>query len=650
MQFDPFIIPFNIGLYFILGYVVLRSLRWFMELSRPDKLRLQRGFFGRAFGQSLREIFMESLLHRSIFKANFRLGYMHMSLAFGWFLLIFFGTIEADIFGEKHLNAPYKAIFFKFFNPEHGRSGFEAAYSFLMDLILAFILTGLLLAIVKRFFSPVVGMKKTTKHTATDRIALTALWLIFPSRLIAESLTSGAYGTGSFLTGSLGNVLADFLPAGRMAYPFWWLYSIALGTFFIMLPVTRYMHIPTELFLIFMRNSGIRTGDRQGTYSEVETFSCSSCGICIDACQLNFAAGVTDIQGAYLLKNLRNGADTSRIAANCLMCGRCDSKCPVGIELSPIRMIRRRSGDAQWSYRNLYNGYLRNRQSLPQVKKELKPSFGFLRKDDPDQADVVYFAGCMTHLTPSISRAMINILEASGLSYSFLDKGGGVCCGRPLMLAGKDHEAREVINHNSGLIWKSGAKILVTSCPICFKVFRESYHLDAEVLHHSQFIKRLVDTGKIKMNFLRKKVVYHSPCDLGRGSGIYSEPKELLAHISRLEPGSFEDDNSLCCGGSLANAVIGSKGRKKIASDMAGKLTAMHPDILATACPLCKKTISNATGVRVADIAELAAEALVRKTVPGFVQAQSVSSDAPDAVSGVNSANPGNLSRVCPVN
>src|SRR4030065_1357848 len=147
MQFDPFVIPFNIGLYFILIYAVVRSIIWFRELSRPDKLRLQRGFFGRAFGQSLKEIFLESLIHRKILKSNFRLGYMHMSLAFGWFLLILFGTIEADIFGIKHLNAPYKAIFFRFFNPEHGRMGFEAVYGFLMDLILAFVLSGLVLAV-----------------------------------------------------------------------------------------------------------------------------------------------------------------------------------------------------------------------------------------------------------------------------------------------------------------------------------------------------------------------------------------------------------------------------------------------------------------------------------------------------------------------
>ena len=84
------------------------------------------------------------------------------------------------------------------------------------------------------------------------------------------------------------------------------------------------MHIPTELFLIFMRNSGIRTGDKTGSYSEVEVFSCSSCGMCIDTCQLNTAAGITNIQSAYLMKAIRNNDNVADIAHNCLMCGRCD--------------------------------------------------------------------------------------------------------------------------------------------------------------------------------------------------------------------------------------------------------------------------------------------------------------------------------------
>jgi Fe-S oxidoreductase len=631
MQFDPFVIPFNVGLYFILVYAVVRCVIWFRDLSRPDKLRLQRGFFGRPFGQSLREIFLESLIHRKILKSNFRLGYMHMSLAFGWFLLILFGTIEADFFGKNHLNPPYKAIFFKFFNPDHGRSGFEAVYSFWMDLLLAFILSGLILALIKRFSPRAVGMKRTTRLKPLDKVALASLWMIFPSRLLAESFTSGAYETGSFLTGSLGSVLASFLPAMEMSYPFWWLYSLSLGTFFILLPVTRYMHIPTELFLIFARNSGIRTGDKSGAFKEIQTYSCSSCGICIDACQLNFSAGIKDIQSAYLLKGIRNEEDVSELANNCLMCGRCDQKCPVGIELTPIRMIMRRAGEVANRERSIWYKYFPDRQNLTTSKSNGLPSYDWLPEVESPKADILYFAGCMTHLTPAIKNSMIRILDASGVKYSFMDEKGGACCGRPLMLAGQDKEARELINYNSQVIWKSGAQTLVTSCPICYKVFRESYYLDVEVMHHSQFIRKLIAEGSLKLNFLRKKVVYHTPCELGRGSGVYDEPKKVLMHIARLQKTDFDDENSLCCGGSLGNMKISYQKKIKIARDAAAELTKSNPDILATACPLCKKTFAAATSCRVADIAEIVAEAITMppklKNLPESVTGKTVPAD-----------------------
>ncbi|MBG0858462.1 MAG: (Fe-S)-binding protein [Bacteroidales bacterium] len=615
MQFDLFVIPFNIGLFFILIYAVARSVLWFMDLSRPDKLRLQRGFFGRSFGQSIKEIFLESLIHRKILKANFRLGYMHMSLAFGWFLLILFGTIEADFFGERHLNPPYKAIFFKFFNPDHGRSGFEAVYTFWMDFLLAFILSGLVLAVIKRFSSKVVGMKKTTKLRMLDKIALTSLWLIFPSRLIAESLTSGAYGTGSFLTGSLGSLLASFLPANQLAYPFWWLYSLSLGTFFILLPLTRYMHIPTELFLIFARNSGIRTGDQSGAFREMQVYSCSSCGMCIDACQLNFSAGITNIQSAYLLKGIRNNESVSDIAHNCLMCGRCDAKCPVGIELTPIRMISRRAEEIGQVEKNLLKKYFPERKKLVPVRSNGQPSYSWLPAAESPNTEVLYFAGCMTHLTPSIKKSMVRILDASGFRYNFMDKDGGVCCGRPLMLAGQDKEARELINYNSQLIWKSGAQILVTSCPICYKVFRESYYLGVEVLHHTQFIKRLIEENLLKLNFMRVNIAYHTPCELGRGSGVYDEPREILQHVARLQKTPYDDINSLCCGGSLGNMKLGYKEKSRITRNAVSHLTKGNPEILVTSCPLCKKTFAAATKTRVADIAEIVAGVIARPPV-----------------------------------
>lgn len=609
MNSELFIAPFNLGLYFILIYSVVRSTIWFRNLSRSDKLRLQRGFFGRPFMDSLREIFMESLLHRKIFRKNPLLGYMHMSLAFGWFLLIVFGTFEADFFGEKHLNPPSHAIFFRWFNPVHGSEGFARIYGFWMDMLLAFILSGLLLAVIKRFTPRMMGMKKTTRHTWTDRIALTSLWLIFPSRLLAESFTCGAHGSGSFLTGNLGSVLASFLPAAEIAPAFWWLYSLALGTFFIMLPVSRYFHIPVELFLIFMRNSGITTGDRHSSYTEVQTHACSSCGVCIGVCQMSYAAGIHDIQSAYFIKGLRNDRDIAAITANCLMCGRCEEVCPVGIELGPMRLIERRQGERKDNRLRLTDKYSITRMRSTSEKQPTQ-SYRYLLREEPQKAEVLFFAGCMTHLTPSVIVATKKIMESAGVRYRFMDEQGGVCCGRPLMLAGRDREARELINHNSDIIWKSGAQILVTSCPICYKVFRESYYLEATVMHHSEFINLLIEEGSLRLGYLHRKVVYHDPCELGRGSGIYDEPRAVISYVAELQQASQERNMSLCCGGSLGNLTLSSEKRAMIAADAARTLTMAAPDELITACPLCKKTFVQVTATKVSDIAELVAAAL----------------------------------------
>ena len=116
-------------------------------------------------------------------------------------------------------------------------------------------------------------MRRTTKHVAGDRVALSALWLIFPARLAAESVTCALYGGGSFLTGSLGDWLAAHV--GTMALmnletAAWWIYSSCLGIFFVALPFSRYMHIFTEIPLIFLRRYRLRSGEKQGAYDNFQ--------------------------------------------------------------------------------------------------------------------------------------------------------------------------------------------------------------------------------------------------------------------------------------------------------------------------------------------------------------------------------------------
>ena len=218
MTFNLFVLPFVLGLIFLLFALIKRIRNWIAKMDPMDKNRFKVGFRSQKFLLALREIFFESLLHRKMFRKNPLLGFMHMSFAFGWFLLIVFGNLESRIYSGLWINPPYFPIFLKFFIHDKRVLPFEiftvpGFFRFFMDLLLLFILGGMVLAIIKRSRSKWFGIKKTTQLQFTDKVALICLWLIFPLRLLAESFTAGAYGYGGgFVTQHLGNVLAFIWP------------------------------------------------------------------------------------------------------------------------------------------------------------------------------------------------------------------------------------------------------------------------------------------------------------------------------------------------------------------------------------------------------------------------------------------------------
>jgi Fe-S oxidoreductase len=588
MKFDLFVLPFTLGLLFLVGYLMVTYGRWFSQMNRADRSKVVSGFLSfRLFG-ALREIINESLLHKRIFSKNRLLGFMHMSLAFGWFLLIAIGNLESRVYQPAGMNPPYIPIFFRFFHTNPGLFPLHRVFSFVMDLLLLLVLTGVMLALAKRIYSRAYGMKKTTKLMPGDRFALTSLWLIFPLRLLAESFTSEAMGGGDFLTASTGHFLGHFLPAGLLYYPAWWAYSISLGVFFAALPFSRYMHIPTEVVLIFSRRFGLSETNTRTSFTEVEINSCSRCGICLDTCQLSFAAGINTVQSTYQLKAIRYNQINPHESLNCLMCGRCEQACPVGIDISKIRLIAR----------NEMNG------------KAPDPSFIQQPMPAARKADVLYFAGCMTHQTPSIKKAMKNILSAAGVNYWFMDEEGGMCCGRPMMLAGHKEQANILMKKNRKLILDSGATTLVTSCPICFKIFSREYDLNIRVLHHSQYLLELNEKRRIHLKSMKASAVYHDPCELSRDIRVYDEPRKLLGGIVSLVQPEFEKENTLCCGSSLANFTASDDIRRKIAANAYEKINPDGAEYMVTSCPLCKKAFEKVSDVPVRDIAEMVSRSM----------------------------------------
>ncbi|MBN1413848.1 MAG: (Fe-S)-binding protein [Bacteroidales bacterium] len=591
MKFDYFVLPFAMGLAFLFIYLAVTYAIWFFKLEKDDKKAIRNGFLSRKLFTALGEIISESLLHRKIFRKNLLLGFMHMSLAFGWFLLIAIGNLESRIYEPTAMNPPYVPIFFKFFNTTLHPFPLHKFFSALMDLLLLLVLTGVILAWGKRIVSRAYGMKRTTKLSLGDKLAMSSLWFIFPLRLLAESFTHGVYAGGDFLTGTVGNLLNSILPSEQLYYPAWWAYSLSLGLFFVALPFSRYMHIPTEVVLIFSRHFGLREKKVHTPVTDVEVRSCSRCGICIDTCQLSFAGGIKNVQSAYQIRAIRYHHIQPAEHLNCMMCGRCEIACPVGINIKNVRLISR----------NELNGYPINKQDY--VPINIKPV----------RADVIYFGGCMTHQTPSIKKSMIKILQTAGINYWFMDEEGGICCGRPSILTGHTEQAKIIIDTNLDAIRNSHAKILLTSCPICYKVFKQDYQLDIEVLHHTEFINNLINAGKISVAGLYQHAVYHDPCELSRDIRVYEEPRNILRHMVNLIPVSYERDNSLCCGGSLANLSIAMDKRKEITRDAYLKLTVQNPDYLVTSCPQCKKTFEKTAEIPIRDIAEIVCEGMQKR-------------------------------------
>lgn len=595
--YHPFVLPFVIGTIALFSITAIKFYRWITRLDKTQQRVIRKTFFTMkvfpAIWKMLKELFNEVLLHVKVTRHSRMLGYMHRSIALGWFLLIVVGSCAvASYLNWLYLNFAHHpfwlGVFFNYFVRDYA-TPVGRAFENIMDILLLYILSGILLAAIKSIHSRVVGMKKTTRLRLFDIVLRNALWLIFPLRLIAESMTAAIDGNGGFLVQAVGNLFnRNFAIAAEL--PFWTAYSFALGIFLAMFPFSRYMHIFTEPLLIVLRSLGVRESNEHTGYTRVELSACSRCGICIDGCPLNSELEIQNVQAVYLLRDIRNGVFHRKATENCLMCNKCETDCPVGIEISAIRRQERNKGKLNT---------LDNYRFIEPLK-----SFNAIGR-------VAYFGGCMSHLTPAITESMKKIFESVGQKYWMMDEDRSICCGRPLLQQGFLTQAAELRKKNTALLKESHAQYLVTSCPICYQSFKKEYDLPVKVLHHTEYIALMIKKGKLKLNKSDVKVAYHDPCELGRGCGIYNEPREVLDAVSQQVPVEKQGKDSICCGYNLGNTVLSLEQQMKVRNSARRNLTKNNPDLIATACPLCKKAFQHASSDKVKDIAEIVAENII---------------------------------------
>ena len=164
---------------------------------------------------------------------------------------------------------------------------------------------------------------------------------------------------------------------------------------------------------------------------------------------------------------------------------------------------------------------------------------------------MIYFRGCVVReKLSSISNATETILKTAGVDYTIIDN--EKCCGSFLMRTGFKDDALEVMEETFKQLQDVGDDKILVSCAGCYNTLKNDYNkvfgVELDVLHTSELIDQLIIEGKLEIKKLPLKVTYHDPCHLGRHSGLYEEPRNVITKTCVLVEMNRNRERSRCCG------------------------------------------------------------------------------------------------------
>lgn len=242
------------------------------------------------------------------------------------------------------------------------------------------------------------------------------------------------------------------------------------------------------------------------------------------------------------------------------------------------------------------------------------------------QPEVLFWVGCAGSFddrAKKITKAFVKLLNNAGVAFAVLGTEES-CTGDPAKRAGNEFLFQMQAMTNIEVMNAYEVKKVVTACPHCFNTIKNEYPElggNYEVMHHTKFLKSLLDDGRMTIEggkYKGKRITFHDPCYLGRANDIYEAPRDL---IRKLEVELVEmkrcKSNGLCCGaGGGQMFKEPEKGNKDINVERTEEAIETKPNIIATGCPFCNtmmtdgvKATNNEETVEVMDIAELIANA-----------------------------------------
>ncbi len=323
---------------------------------------------------------------------------------------------------------------------------------------------------------------------------------------------------------------------------------------------------------------------------------------------------------------------------SCTTCRACMTECPAMIEhVDDIVNLRRKlalvEGDVPEGVQTVLTGIERNGNpwKLPQRERAAwADGLDVPILAEVEEVDVLYWVGCAPSYdarSRKTARAMVQLMQRAGVSFAILGE-EETCTGDPARRMGEEFLYQTQAQTNVETMSQYKFKTVVTTCAHCFNTIKNEYPrfgggagTQYEVVHHTQFLARLVKEGRLTPSErVEERVAFHDPCYIGRYNDIYDDPRELLAAIPGVEVAEVPERNrqkAMCCGGGGGNVWMEGWGTKGVNVIRLEQIQQAQPTTVAMGCPFCMIMFEDAaknTGVgdtlHRKDVAELLLESL----------------------------------------
>ena len=352
---------------------------------------------------------------------------------------------------------------------------------------------------------------------------------------------------------------------------------------------------------------------------------CYQCGTCTGTCPWT---PITHFNIRKLVRYGQLGFDgIEEFMWGCSTCKFCVDRCPRGVELidvvTAVRNVYSSGGMLPQSLRAFVGSMSArgNPWSGDQAKRNdwAKDKYPLYSND----TQYLFWTCCTVCYDPrniKLAKATAEVLNLSGLKWGMPSVDVN-CCGESLRKVG-DLELFERLRQNNLNYFKANnIDKVITVSPHCLATFKKEYGEDYEVLHLSQLIDRLVKEGKLtpKKDFGGLKVTYHDPCYLGRHSGVYDAPRDILKSIPGIDFVEMgrNREQSICCGGGGGGLWMEKLKGERLSDLRIEEALATGATVLATSCPYCitmfedsVRTLNVDEKIKIKDVTELFLESL----------------------------------------